>query len=335
MNAARNWPVVTLFAVVAMLSCGAGSAWAQGIESYALVHPFGLSSAATTRLMGMGGPVSCVWDRGFANPAFAAMQTDPNASVRYQTTDFSQGPDLDTYQLHYILPLTDNESGLQFSFFDMSGDPAATRMQGGPMASMSEQDLSVHYGRRIDEKLTAGIGVSAISDIDLSLMAPGMPLLNISSEADWGARLGVAYEHAPGVFLGAVYDYYQETATATGALVGGGPVQRVFWTDLLALGVSWNCGPKTLVAVEYRRSATHEGPTVQTLNTWHAGAEYDISNRFALRAGMNDSRLTFGLGYQDRCWDLSYAYINRWNDDIATGLFGPSDSHGLQATYRW
>jgi hypothetical protein len=82
MNAIRNWRVLTLFAVVAMLACGAGIARAQGIESYALVHPFGLSSAATTRVMGMGGPVSCVWDRGFANPAFAAMQTDPNASIR-------------------------------------------------------------------------------------------------------------------------------------------------------------------------------------------------------------------------------------------------------------
>lgn len=323
--------------VCALLGGAVSVGTCQGIESYAFVHPFGLSSATTARQFGMGGPISCVWDEGFANPAFAATQKAPNAGLRVSSTDFDRGPEVVTEHAHYILPLRENVSGLQFSVLNLDSNVARVVLPGmGPgLIELSERDLSIQYGHRLTPKLTGGIALTPYSETKFSLAtAGGFPVMDIESEFDVGGRLGLAYEWAPGDFLGIVYDYYQETATATGLAVGG-QARRVFHSELLAIGASRHLQPDLLAVVEYRTSSTFDGPTKRSLSGWHAGLEFQPSAPCALRAGLDDENLTLGSGYKDDRWQVDYAFVSDWNDDIAGNLFGGSDTHQLQATYRW
>lgn len=309
--------------------------------AYAFVHPFGLSSATTARQFGMGGPVTCVWDRGFANPAFAALQQEPNAGLRYSTTNFDLGPTLRAVHAHYAHPLPGDAGGLQLSMFRLSSGvgtlPAPYPLDGVVTVKMSEEDIALHYGRRPAPGWAAGISVTPYSRINFSVRHPLWDtVMDIEAKADIGARLGVAYEWAPGGFAGLVFDRYQETATGHGLAFEGERVRRVFKSELFALGVSHLLRPDVLAAVEYCTARTFDGSLQESLSGWRLGAEYrPAGTPYAARAGINDKRPTLGLGYENRQWLVDYAFMSRWNDDIARESFGGSDTHQLQATYHW
>jgi hypothetical protein len=334
----RTTRLITSVIAVCVLCTGViSTGTCQGIDSYALVHPFGLATATTTRQFAMGGPVSCVWDRGFANPAFAPMQQAPNASLRLSSTDFDRGPDLVSTHLHVVYPLRENVSGLQLSLFSLHSNSGMTMTPGvGPtVVELSEEDISIQYGHRLGPRLTGGIGLSPMSEIEFASGVPGGPmLLQAKSESDIGARLGLAYEWAPGDYLGLVYDYYQETVQGTGAAVGGA-ARRVFHTDLLAVGASRRVAPDWLVVAEYQHGSSFDGPTDNSISGWHLGAEFSPSPKYAVRAGLNDERPSFGVGYMDSRWQVDYTYMSRWNDDIAASVFGASDTHQLQLIGSW
>ena len=332
--------------VCTLVLAHAGRGHCQDIESealimYAVAHPFGLASATTARQFGMGGPISCVWDRGFANPAFAGLQQEPNAGVRYSATGFDAGPSLNTLHAHYVHPLPGDAGGLQLSVLRLrSGSgtaPAPPPLGGDVTVKLSEDDIALHYGRRVGPGWAAGISVTPYSRINVSLTHPALgTLLDVEAKADIGARLGAVHEFAPGSFAGLVVDRYRETAQGHSLAFGGGSARRTFTSELLAVGISHRVRPDVLGAVEYCTARTSRGSVRESLSGWRLGAEYrPVGMPYAARAGLNDKRPTFGLGYDDRQWQVDYAFMSRWNDDIAAGQFGGSDTHQVQATYHW
>jgi len=324
-----------MMSLISMLLCTV--CLGQGLDSYALVHPFGLASGTNARAFGMGGQASCVWGWGSGNPAFAVTHSKPLAGIRVSATSFDRGPDVLSKHAHLVWPLHENVDSLQLTLFSLSSE--ATQIMLAPSSAaivdIAEEDLSVQYSRRINPRLTAGIGLSPYSKIELAMVVPGGPTLrDIQAEPDYGARLGLAYEFAPGDYFGLVYDYYQETAKASGvALLGR--TKGVFISKLLAVGVSKHLSEDLLVAAEYQDASAMDGPRGGSLSGWHVGAEYLPVPGFAVRAGLNDERLSAGLGHKSDRWEISYAYINRWNDDVAGDMFGASDTHQLQAICRW
>lgn len=326
----------TLF-VVAVSVGVACPAYSQGLEAYALVHPFGLSSATTTRLFGMGAPIACVRDVGFANPAFAATQTTANFAYRLTSTDFDSGPELVSSHVHVVVPLRPNQCGLEINLLGLHTNSAVVNVAGiGPVVpELSEEDLSIQYGYRFSSRFTAGLGVSPASERRMRLTLVGVgPLLDVRAESDWGARAGVAYEWAPGSYLAAVYDYYQETVEGAGIALGG-MARQAFHSELLAVGVSWQVDEKWLLAAEYQRARTHAGATEAALYGWHFGAEMKATPRVSLRVGANDEELSAGIGYEGKRCQVQYAYVNDWNDDAASALLGGSDTHQLQVIFSW
>ncbi len=283
----------------------------------------------------MGGPLSCVWDRGFANPAFAAMQDAPNVSLGLSSTDFDRGPDVVSSHGHLVFPLRENINGLQVSIFSLHSNSGLLPGGGGIFVDMAEDDLSIHYGHRLSPKLVAGIGMSPGSELKLGMWAPGgVPIMDMKAESDYGARVGLAYERTPGEQWGLVYDYYQETVEGAG-IVFGGLVSQAFHTDLLAVGVSKYLYPNLLVAAEYQEGSSSAGATEGTLAGWHFGAECCVTPRWSLRAGLNDQNPTVGVGYRGEKLELDYAFVKDWNDEIARNVFGGSETHQLQAIYEW
>jgi hypothetical protein len=304
-----------------------------GIESYALSHPFGLSTATTCRQFGMGGPVSCVWDHGSGNPAFAATQTEETAGVRWSHTGFDGGMSLDSYHLYEIHPLRANETGLQFSFFSLR---SRTGRLGPATLDVSEDDFSIHYGRRIAKKWTAGIGLAPWYKISVKATLPnGITALDLDAKPSIGARAGLTYEPEPGDYWGIVYDYMLEDVTGTGVALPGGHQEQVFHTDLLALGASRHITPELLVAVEWQDARTQAGDLKRGIHGWHLGAEYRWPRGCALRAGLNDGQMTLGAGYQSGRWEAEYAFMNNWNNEAVAAAFGASDTHQLQAVFHW
>jgi hypothetical protein len=326
--------------IAIMLLGGGRVGHCQGLDMYSFVHPFGLSSATTTRQFGMGGPVACVWDRGFGNPAFAATQEQANAGLRLSSTDFDNGTRISSAHAQYVLPLKPNERGLEINLFSLNTNTSTfpAPLSFPATLEMSENDLSVQYGQRFGSRLTGGIGISPYSRIKFDVnVQGGPPLLAVNVESDLGARAGLAYQWgqpADKDFIGCVYDYYQETAEGTSFL---SPVtmRQVFHSDLLALGASRHMGRDLMFSAEYQRGSSHSGPVEGTLQGWHFGAEFRPASRWAVRAGANDGRPTLGIGYEDERCQVDYCYMNRWNDDIADGLFGGSKTHQVQAIFRW
>lgn len=334
---------VLLVVTAVLLSAGAGLCQDLGIESYSLVHPFGLMTATTSRLFGMGGQVSATWDTGFASPAFAGLQETQSGGLRMSSTAFESGPELIASQVHWVVPLCPNRRGLQLSLFSLETRDGLAPMGQGPVAlDLRQTAVSVDYGWRVSSHLSAGLSVSAISKnkFDVAVPGGGPTLLRVDAEPTWGGRLGLVYgyggQEKPSErnYIGVAYDMYQEDADAQGLLVGG-TASRVFHNQFLAAGISHHVTDNLLLAAEWQRGLTHDGDLDETMQGWHFGAEYELPKGVALRLGAQDERTTFGFGVNRGDWMFDYAYMNRWNDDIVSDLLGGSDTHQFEVIFCW
>ncbi len=305
-----------------------------GLGSYALSHPFGLSTATTCRQFGMGAPISCVWDRGSGNPAFAATQTDDSVGLRWSDTSFDSGLSVDSYHLWAMTPLRPNETGLAFTLFRLHSTGGVVA---GNAVDISEDDLAIHYGRRIAKRWTAGIGLSPWSVVTFTATLPnGATAMNLTERPKIGARTGLTYETAPGDYVGVVYDYMLEDVSGSGlAFLPAGHAEQVFHTDLLALGASRHITPEWLVAAEWQNATSYAGNNGAGMHGWHLGTEYRWPQGWALRAGLNDGQMTLGAGYQNDHWEAEYAYANNWNNDVVGAVLGTSSTNQLQLLYCW
>lgn len=309
---------------------------AQGIESYAVGHLFGLGGATPNRQFGLGGTIASVHDYGFGNPAFAAAQQRPHASVRGIFTDFDCGLNLSGFQAHYVLPLKPNHSGLQVTVYDLSSNPGMVITGGGPaMIGLDQTDIALHYGRRLGNHWLVGVGLAPYGKGELNLAVPGGPtVLNVRSEEDRGARLGMAYELGPDSYVGLVYDNYKDKISASGLAVGA-PVIGKSKVELLAVGMSKRFGERLLLAAEYYWTEVRVFGAEASQSGWHGGAELMLSPMWRLRSGVNDGFLTAGMGYERGEWSFDYAYAGNWNAEAVRAMLGSSDTHMLSAVYRW
>jgi hypothetical protein len=321
----------------AAVLCLAAHAQGLGPNMFGIPPNFGMSAPVTARGFAMGGPISCVDDAQFGNPAFAPFHTVPDAGLRLITTGFEHGPRLTSVQANYVHPLPESQAGLQVTALSLSSSSENVTLPGlGPVtARLSERAFLVDYGRRVADGLTAGLAVLGAESVGLRFTsAAGPNLIDLSAHADYGFRGGVAYEWAPGSFLGFIYDFSQETVFTSGmaATVQG---RTVFRSTQMALGVSHHFSDNLLAACEFEHGRTKTGDTGSSRDVWHLGAEYLPAPGWAVRAGLSDTAPCFGAGYDAGAWRVDYAFARNWNHDAAGQLFGGSDSHALQGVYRW
>jgi hypothetical protein len=307
-----------------------------GPEMYGISGSFGMGVPASTRQMGMGAMLSCLNDDQFSNPAFAAIQKLPDASVRLNSTRFDHGPRLTSVMVSCSVPLQPNESGLQFIGLNLRSSGGATSL--GPMpvtVSMADNAWIVDYGRRLGPRLTAGLSILGAENTGLHFVPPvGPALMDLADHADLGARVGFSYEWFPGDFLGLVYSYSQETVDTSGLALPGASSQ-VFHDNQWVLGASRHLTPQLVGAVEYQRGTSWRSPYSSAENELHLGLEYRPEASWAVRAGLADRHPTFGVGYRADRWRLDYAFLRDWNSRAASDLFGASDTQSLQVIVNW
>jgi hypothetical protein len=324
-------------AVVAALTCSVALGQGFGPEMYGMVARFGMGTPVTTRVLGMGGFISCVNDEQFANPAFAAVQDHMSASVRLCRTDFDAGPRLDSILGHVTYPLTPNKKGLQLSVIGLETSQENAMLAGlGPATvDMSETALVVDYGQRFSRRLTGGLSVLGFENVDLTIAsALGPVMVDVEDSAQWGFRGGLAYEWAPGDFVGLLFSFSRDDVDfATPAAPV--PLSFEFDSSQLCLGVSRHLAPNVLLAAEYQHGATRRTGSTSKADTWNFGTECTVAPGWNLRLGANDFDFCWGAGYDSDRWRVDYACINGWNASDVSQLLGGSTTHSVAALYRW
>ncbi len=307
---------------------------AATVGGYGLPHLFGLPTATTTRLFGMGGITACLPDAGFANPAFAGDLNTENMGVRYSLTDFDFGLRLKGLQGWFSTPIGSRD-GLQVVGFWLDSDTGGLMTLGGMVnADFYEGDISLHYGRRVHDQVLVGIGISPVLSTGTDLTAPlgGTVLQSLQSRVGIGARLGAVYEFGEDSRLGIVVDRYTEDVSMT-APTELGPVEFDAWE--YAFGISHRVNPRILLAAEWSELVNEAGEVRNVFSGWHFGAEYMINSQAALRVGSNDRQLSVGFGYNAGRWAANYAYLKDWNDNVVGDLLGGSDTQQIEITASW
>jgi hypothetical protein len=328
-------PTVVVCSLAAVMLCCSLTSAQFGPEMYGLVGRFGMGSPIPSRVLAMGGQVSCVNDVQFANPAFAAVQTGSDVGGRWSFTNFQNGPDATCAMGHAMIPLKRDRQGLQITFLDLdtsNGDMTLPIV--GPVTTKFYQKAVVlDFGQRLDEHWTAGLSVLGQERIGLDIVSAGGPLLlELKDKAAYGFRGGVSYELAPGDYAGGLLSYSRDEVTTTGlaALPGAN-----FDSWQLALGASRHVTPELLLAAEWQHGVSETTGFKSTADTFHFGAEYRPVPELGVRAGLSDGNLSAGLGYTLGKWRVDYAYINNWNDDDVKALFGGSETHAVHIILWW
>ena len=324
-----------LFITTVLLLGMAAGAMAQ-TELFSSAHLFALPMSTTTRLYGMGGFISCVQDRGFANPAFAGLVEDIDVVGRYSVSGFDNGLDLRGGQLSVTIPLKPGTRGLQLTGFSLSADPGVLALPGAPPAQVdfSETDVAIHYGQRVGNRYLVGVGFSPLFNTSASLTEPisGTPLMELDASVDKGVRLGFLAELKDGCLLGVVYDRYDEDVT--GHFLGA-PVDESFSSEVYIAGLSYRLDKRCLAAVEWQDVSTERGGISYGDAGMRFGMECAVSRGLALRSGYNDGAWSAGAGYVNDAWSIQYAYVNDLNADSVGPFFGDSETHQFELTHRW
>lgn len=338
---------LVVFALVVTTVAAVSPCFAQA-ELYSLSHPFAIPTATTTRLFGMGGFVTCIPDRGFANPAFAGALTDTSVVARQSLTSFENGLRFKGQQASLAFPLKDDKRGMQIVGFRLTSHPSSipmpTPMPAALALSMSEYELSIHYGQRVSDNLLLGVGIAPVfhNTFDMFVRPSGNHLSHITSESDQGGRIGAVYECGSRARLGFVYDRYEEDVVGSGPSIGGVGVPFSFTSEELAFGLSYQLTDQLLGAIEWQELSTKQdasamGPAMKFGDAgWRIGFEGVSESKWAYRVGSNDGSISLGLGYLgDDDWTFNYAFIRDWNKDLVGELMGASNTHQFELSYKW
>ena len=301
---------------------------------YAIPHLFALSTATTARQFGMGGITTSIEDIGFPNPAFAGNLDLSQAGLRHSCTEFSGGLKLRGTQAWYALPLGAHE-GMQLIGLRLDSNRGGLSIPGLQLET-AENDVAVHYGRRLSDRWLVGAGLAPILETSTRLFDPaGNQIASWDSKATYGLRLAALYQHDWDGFAGAVFDYYREDVTFQPPLPGIPPHNLNFDSTTVALGVSGRVGEGLLGALEWMQLRSESGNLSSNASGLKLGIEYDALPGVRVRAGSNAGSLTLGAGYDRNRWVANYAYISDWNKDEVGDLFGGSDTHQLEIGHYW
>jgi hypothetical protein len=337
-------PGLSLAVIAVLLTAPVAFAQGFGLDSYSVISPFGIATATDSNLMAMGGIQACIWAHGSANPAFSALQTQKAAGWRWTATEFDNGMDLTSNHAWFVMPWKENKKGFQLTVFSLHSGDGVVEVPGGfAAAELTETDFSLDFGQRITNRLSLGVSVSPMNKRELEVTVPGSGdlIFGNTAESTIGGRLGMAYEfgekraNGRGDFVGLSYDYYQDEAEGIGFGMPAEGAERTFWNDQLAVGASYHLSDALSVACEYQTASINDGDFHRSLHGWHVGGQYLAANGAAVQLGLNDGNLTAGFGFENDRWDVAYAFVSDWNEEITGDLFGGSDTHTAQIRYHW
>jgi hypothetical protein len=308
------------------------------LQNFSLPHLFALPTTTSTRLLGMGGFLSCINDAGFANPAFAGTLTHYAATGIMTTTDFAGGLDLVTNQASVAIPLQRGVQGLQLTGLNVRSSSAGVLHSpaGAVRDSITESDAAIHYGHSFGSHWAAGVGLSPVfgTNSDLSNPANGMMLAHLHSFPQIGCSLGGIYRMEGGC-AGVIWDNWRENVSGAGLAFPQGSASGMFTSREAVAGVSHQLGDRVLAAVEWQELSTQGLGTTTSHTGWRGGVEVTPARDWSVRIGDNDNAFSTGLGLQAKAWAFEYAYVSNLNHQALKTVLGDSETNSLEVRYAW
>jgi len=318
-------------ALTLILAAAVTAAQGLGTESYASAHLLSTVQGPSAEAMGRGGAFVAVIDPWSGNPAHVVAGDDQAIIVQHVNYDFSGGFETNLRSVKYLQPLGRNEAiminiaELDSNFWTIPGTPLKLKMR--------ERDVSILYGRRLDDNWTGGIAVAPMMDVNLTASAGGASIVGIESTPKYGARLGLHGTVDENTALAVQYDWYREESVMRSP---GSPALRDRYTSEILRAGAYRQFGRLLVAADYVNGTleTDRGREVADLNGWFVGADYRLNRNLLLRAGSADGEFTCGAEIQlgDIVVKFSKAK-NLFADQLA--LFGDLDATQLTAEISW
>ncbi len=277
---------------------------AMAVTDFAPFYRLGIGA----RSLGMGGSFVSVAD----DPTTIYWNPSGLASIN---TMAITGMHLNTYQIDSyhdfvagVFPLSDYSTwGLYYLRASTPNIPITTLGTDGlpKVADYTKNDrnlVAFSYGRKFGKTFSAGCTLKYISE-----------RLSNATATGWAADLGCLYQASPTLSLGMAVQDVTETLISWNT----GHADTV--PPLFKFGLNGKLFDDNLT-LSLDLDLIRDRPSV-----WHLGTEYRFGSFLAVRAGLNDSQLTAGLGFKFGRWEMNYAFENH---DLG-------DHHRLAFTVWW
>lgn len=307
--------VVITFSLVSLQAFAGG----LGLDpsNYVLMHLFAAAEDAGARGGAMGKIMSVLPGPDAANPALMEPGTKGSDFLVKQGS-YSLGDidktDIKTTQIRYLKQL-DVDRVIAVNYYGADTGLQSTSIP-GLEKRFQENDVAVAYRKRIGH-LSVG-AAAAVLPVNMEFRLPdGSTVARIKSNVCYGLMPGIAYQRDK-VTLGIVSQLYTEKSTLSTA---AGSATNNYRTANNFIGASYKLTENDLVAVEWEKGRISGGGISMPISTLKAGVEH-ARGSLAVRAGLMDGELTFGLGYNHGSLKIDFAYLAGPHKDQLDALGG-------------
>jgi hypothetical protein len=188
-------------------------------------------------------------------------------------------------------------------------------------ASAQHNHLLLTYGRHLSKAISIGLNVKFVEQ---KLIGKSATLENPGIDFGMFYRLPSSPELFRNLVLGIAIDNFAKPSLKFGQVRDALPREARFIAEK---AITMGDGQLTLVSNwAYREYYFHQNKTA-----WHGGVEYSYKSTVALRAGVNESLFSAGIGLQYKGLIIDYAHIR---SPSASEAFSPATS-ALSLTYQF
>ncbi len=328
--------LVGIAAIAGLLA--AGPLWA-GAPNASLAGPTrgGLNIVlpyypATPRAAALGTSTVALEGVDSHNPASLGFAQGFDVAYDYGRVSFDHGPDLDIHRGHVVAPVP-----YVGGFVKLLGMNLSTRKtefsRMGADVHVWGREFGFHYGRAIPlpdsvpGRLALGIGGFPSDPSELRLEMPdgnriakGRGRSQVSS-----VRAGALYQIDRFSF-GGQFTHIKDELKAS---FKGVPVrfEDNYYVNIWTVGAGFRPDEKTVLLVQHLFGRAQGEGVRKNYDIFSIGAEREVLNRFALRAGMLDGNLTLGVGIKlPYDFRLDYSFMAQYGEELRKA-FGQGDLH--------
>lgn len=341
-------------AMVACLAVVAGAALA-GAPDASLTGPTrgGLNVVlpyypATARAAALGTSTVALPGVDSHNPAALAFCDAIDVSLDYGRANFQHGPDLDIYRGHAVVPVPVVGGYMKLMGFSL-GTRHTEMSRMGADTHVWGREFGFAYGRElplpeaVPGRLGLGVGGFPSDPSELRLSAPGGGrLAHGRAQSKVGSiRFGTLYQLTDLPFghelcLGAQFSHIKDELWARYPGFGiGGRFKDNYYVNLYTLGAAFRPTEKSLVLIQHLSGRAQGQGVRANYDTFSLGAEYEVLDAVALRAGCLEGELTCGLGVKlPYGFRVDYSFLPHYGHEVRRA-FGHGPMHVIGVSKRF
>ena len=328
----------------ALCVLAAGAAWA-GAPDASLTGPTrgGLNLhlsfyPPTARSAALGTSTVALEGVDSHNPAALAFTKGFDLAYDYGRCSFGHGPDVDMHRGHLIVPIPKPVGGaMKLMGFNLSTRHTEMSRMGAD-THVWAREFGFAYGREIPlpGKLPGQLGVgvggfpSDPSELRLSAVGPDGKSRRIAHGRGisklGSTRLGVLYQ-IDQFNVGAQYTHIKDDLWASYPGFGVARTSDKYYANLYTLGAAYRPDERTVLLVQHLTGRAQGDGVRADYDIFSLGAEREITDWLALRAGLLDGELTCGFGLKlPQDFRVDYAFMANYGHEVRQA-FGEGGLH--------